>query len=218
LTEVLEYLRATFPSLERVTTYARSKTLANKSPDELKAIRCAGLDRVHVGLESGDDTVLKKVRKGATGDIHIQGGLKAKEAGFQLSEYWMPGLGGRALWESHAIGTARVLSAIDPDYIRSRPLSVWAGTPLQDELTADRFEVQSAKEHLAELKMTVEHLDLTSRVCFDHSGNYWKNRSGGHLLSLDYEGYKFPEEKQELLDLIDEGLLYNNTRPKYIRM
>jgi radical SAM superfamily enzyme YgiQ (UPF0313 family) len=218
LTEILGYLRTVFPSLDRVTTYARSKTLAHKSPEELKAIRESGLDRVHVGLESGDDTVLEKVKKGATGKIHIQGGRKAKEAGFQLSEYWMPGLGGRALWEPHAVNTAKVLSAIDPDYIRSRPLSVWPGTPLQDALESREFVPQSGREHLEELKVTIEHLKVTSRVCFDHSGNYWKNRAGGHLLSLSYEGYKFPEEKPALLDLIDEGLKYNKSRPRINRM
>jgi radical SAM superfamily enzyme YgiQ (UPF0313 family) len=218
LTEILEHLRTTFPSLERVTTYARSKTLAHKSLHELEAIRKAGLDRVHVGLESGDDTVLKKIKKGATGEIHIQGGRKAKEAGFQLSEYWMPGLGGRDLWKPHAVNTAKVLSAIDPDYIRSRPLSVWPGTPLQDELESREFEPQSGREHLYELKVTIEHLNATSRVCFDHAGNYWKSPSGDYLLSMSYEGYKLPEEKQALLDLIEKGLKYNKNRPKYIRM
>lgn len=218
LVEILAYLRSTFSSIERVTTYARSKTLSHKSMEELQAIREAGLDRVHVGLESGDDTVLKKIKKGATAEIHIQGGRKAKAAGFQLSEYWMPGLGGKALWEPHAVNTAKVLSAIDPDYIRSRPLSVWPGTPLQDELDCKRFETQSATEHLNELKVTIEHLEVTSRVCFDHSGNYWKGRDGSDLLSLSYEGYKFPEEKQAVLSLIEEGLTYNMTRPGFIRM
>ncbi len=218
MTAILEYLRATFPTLERVTTYARSKTLARKPLDELKAIHRAGLDRVHVGLESGDDFVLKKIKKGATGEIHIQGGRKAKEAGFQLSEYWMPGLGGKALWESHAVNTAKVLSAIDPDYIRSRPLHIWAGTPLQNEFSGGEFETQSGREHLYELKVTIEHLDVTSRVCFDHAGNYWKNRSGGHLLSMRYEGYKFPEEKQSVLKLIEDGLEFNKTRPNFMRM
>ncbi len=216
LVAVLEYLRATFPSLERVTTYARSKTLSQRSVEELKAIYRAGLDRVHVGLESGDDEVLKRVRKGATGEVHIQGGRKAIEAGFQLSEYWMPGLGGKVLWEQHARNTARVLSAIDPHYIRSRPLRMWLGTPLQEEINRHEFEMLSPKEHLAELKMTMEELNVTSKVCFDHSGNYWKNRHGSPLLSLSYEGYKFPEEKQRLLDLLDEGLQVKNVRPRNI--
>jgi hypothetical protein len=111
-----------------------------------------------------------------------------------------------------------VLSAIDPDYIRSRPLSVWPGTPLQDELESREFEPQSGREHLYELKVTIEHLNATSRVCFDHAGNYWKSPSGDYLLSMSYEGYKLPEEKQALLDLIEKGLKYNKNRPKYIRM
>lgn len=96
LVEVLTYLRQTFPSIVRITSYARSKTIKQKSLDELTAIRQAGLDRVHLGLESGDDAVLEMIRKGATAEIHILGGRKAKAAGFQLSEYWMPGLGGKA--------------------------------------------------------------------------------------------------------------------------
>lgn len=218
LVDVLDHLRKTFPTLERVTSYSRSKTLMHKSLEELKAIREAGLDRVHVGLESGDDTVLKKIRKGATGDIHIKGGRKAKEAGFQLSEYWMPGLGGKALWEPHARNTARVLSAIDPHYIRSRPLHVWIGTPLHDEFKSHEFEMLSAHEHLNELKVTMEELNVTSRVCFDHAGNYWKNSRGGNLLSLSYEGYKFPEEKQAMLNLIEEGLTVDNKKPSFLRM
>lgn len=218
MVEVLRHLRATFPSLARVTSYSRSKTLMKKSPEELRAIYEAGLDRVHVGLESGDDTVLKKIKKGATGDIHIRGGRKAREAGFQLSEYWMPGLGGRSLWEAHARNTAAVLNAIDPHYIRSRPLHAWVGTPLYDECVGNEFEMQSAAEHLAELRLTMAELNVTSRVCFDHSGNYWKNRRGGQLLSLSYEGYKFPEEKQTVLDLIDEGLTVNTDRPNFLRM
>lgn len=218
LVSVLTHLRQTFPSLQRVTTYARSKTLMKKSLAELTAINQSGLDRVHVGLESGDDTVLKQIRKGATGEIHIKGGQKAKSAGFQLSEYWMPGLGGKALWEPHARNTAKVLNAINPHFIRSRPLHVWVGTPLQNELDSHGFEMLSGREHLRELRLTIEALNVTSKVCFDHAGNYWKNRRGGHLLSMDYEGYSFPEEKQTLLTQIDEGLTVNTKRPNYLRM
>jgi radical SAM superfamily enzyme YgiQ (UPF0313 family) len=206
LIEVLTYLRSTFPSIERVTTYARSKTLVQKSLDDLKAIRRAGLDRLHVGLESGDDEVLEHVCKGATAEMHIQGGQKALAAGFQLSEYWMPGLGGNKRWEQHARNTARVLNEIDPHYIRSRPMRPWPGTPLAREAADGDFEMLTPTEQLRELRLTMEELSITGRVCFDHAGNYWKNRRGGHLFSHSYEGYRFPREKQTVLALIDEGL------------
>ena len=204
LVDVLVYLRKKFPSIGRITSYARSKTLAQKPLTELTAIREAGLDRLHVGLESGDDTVLERVRKGATADIHIKGGRKALDAGFQLSEYWMPGLGGKALWQDHARNTARVLGEIDPHYIRSRPFRVMAGSTMAS--TDSGFEMLSPVEQLRELHLTMSNLDLTGRVCFDHAGNYWKDRHGRYLFSHSYEGYKFPEEKRRVLALIDKGI------------
>ena len=170
LVNALRYLRDAFPSISRVTSYARSKTLKQKPLEELEAIH------------------------------------QAVQAGFQLSEYWMPGLGGKALWREHARNTARVLNAINPHYIRSRPFHPWPGTPLTDEMDSRAFEMLSVEEQLRELKLTMEELNVTSRVCFDHAGNYWKNRKGRLLFSHSYEGYKFPEEKQTVLDLIEEGL------------
>jgi radical SAM superfamily enzyme YgiQ (UPF0313 family) len=206
LVEALRYLRATFPSIYRVTSYARSKTVKRKSLGELTAIQQAGLDRLHVGLESGDDTVLRNIRKGASAEIHIQGGRKAIEAGFQLSEYWMPGIGGKALWQAHAENTARVLNAINPHYIRSRPFYPWPGTPLAEDMDNRAFEMLSPKDQLKELKLTMEELDVTARVCFDHAGNYWKDHKGRLLFSHSYEGYSFPKEKQTVLNLIEKGL------------
>ncbi len=206
LVEVLKYLRQTFPTIQRVTSYARSKTLAQKSADELKAIREAGLDRLHIGLESGDDDVLKKVRKGVTAEGHIKGGQKALAAGFQVSEYWMPGLGGSELSDQHAENTARVLNEINPNYIRSRPFHPWTGTPIAEEVRNGGLHLLPAQEHLREVRNMVAALDVTSKVCFDHAGNYWKNSNGGYLLSLSYEGYQFPDQKEALLALIDEGL------------
>ncbi len=213
LVDVLQYLRNTFPTIERVTTYARSKTLMQKSEEELKAIRRAGLDRVHVGLETGDDELLKRIKKGVTAEGHIKGGQKALKAGFQLSEYWMPGLGGTTMWENHARNTARVLNAINPHYIRSRPFHPLPGTPLQEEIENGTMELLSPQDQLQELKLMIERLDVTSRVCFDHAGNYWKNRKRELLFSHSYEGYQFPEEKEVVLALIDEGLKARNRRP-----
>ncbi|MCP4576313.1 MAG: radical SAM protein, partial [Deltaproteobacteria bacterium] len=172
LVDVLKHLRKTFPSLERVTSYARSKTLARKKVEELQSIREAGLDRLHVGLETGDDELLKKVRKGVSSDEHITGGREAVKAGFQLSEYWMPGLGGKERWKPHALGTARVLNEINPHYIRSRPFFPFPGTSINEEYARGELEMLSPREQLTELKLMIDELDVTSRVCFDHMGNH----------------------------------------------
>ncbi len=214
LVEALRYLRRTFPSLERVTSYARSKTLARKGLEELKALRQAGLDRLHVGLETGDDRILKRVKKGVTAAEHIEGGRKAVEAGFQLSEYWMPGLGGRERWEEHAENTARVLNAINPHYIRSRPFVPSPASPIFEEIQKGAVHLLSAEEQLRELQRMIEGLEVTSRVCFDHAGNYWRNRKGSLLFTQDYEGYKFPEEKARVLRLIEEGIEVQKIRPQ----
>jgi radical SAM superfamily enzyme YgiQ (UPF0313 family) len=211
LTEVLTYLRRTFPSVNRVTSYARSKTLAQKKPESLARIRNAGLDRVHLGLESGDDEVLRRIRKGATAEHHVVGGRKAIAAGFQVSEYWMPGLGGQELWRQHAVHTAKVLNEINPHYIRSRPFRAWPGTPLNTSIMKNEVQLLSPTEQLQELKLTMETLEVTSKVCFDHAGNYWKDRRGGYLFSHDYEGYQFPQEQGKVLALIEEGIRYSRS-------
>ena len=206
LVDVLTYLRRTFPSLERCTTYARSKTLSRKSLEELTGIRKAGLDRLHVGLETGDDFLLKKINKGVTGKEHVEGGRKALKAGFQLSEYWMPGLGGKEDWENHARNTALVLNDINPHYIRSRPFSPWPGTPIHADYAKGALTLLSPGETLIELRLLIETLDVTSKVCFDHAGNGWVNRKGRLLFTQSYEGYKFPQEKSRVLELIAEGI------------
>jgi hypothetical protein len=210
--EVLKHLRGTLKTLTRVTSYTRSKTLSQRKPEDLKAIKEAGLDRLHVGLETGDDELLKIIRKGVTGSEQIEGGKKAMAAGFQLSEYWMPDLGGRERWQQHAENTARVLNEINPHYIRSRPFVPRCGTPIFDDYEQGRLHVSSPHERLEELRVMIEGLDVTSRVCFDHNMNSWTNSRGGLLFRQDYEGYKFPEEKPLLLELIREGLSVDESK------
>jgi len=216
LADVVTHLRKTFPTLERVTSYARSKTLARKTLEELKKMHNAGLDRLHVGLETGDDELLKKIKKGVTSEEQIEGGRKAMEAGFQLSEYWMPGLGGKEMWVQHAKNTARVMNEINPNYIRSRPFFPSPGSPLLDEYERGEVQLLEPLEALGELKLMIGELNFSSKVCFDHSGNYWKNINGLSLFSLDYEGYKFPEKKDFVLDLIEQGMKvqYGNRDPR----
>jgi radical SAM superfamily enzyme YgiQ (UPF0313 family) len=130
----------------------------------------------------------------------------------------MPGLGGKEMRQQHAKNTARVLNQINPHYIRSRPFFAIPGTPLYNAIEKNDFQMLSAAEQLLELKEMMEELDVTSKVCFDHAGNYWQNRQGGLLFTQSYEGYKFPEEKSNVLDLIGEGLEAQNKRPEFLRL
>jgi radical SAM superfamily enzyme YgiQ (UPF0313 family) len=213
LVDILNYLRTTFPSLERVTSYARSKTLARKTNLELESIRQAGLDRLHVGLETGDDALLKRIRKGSSSEDQITGGKKAMAAGFQLSEYWMPGLAGKDGWETHAANTARVLTAINPHYIRSRPFFPTPGSPMFDQHEQGDIIMLSPAQQLEEIKRMVTELNVTSKVCFDHAANYWRDSRGRLLFSHGYEGYQFPEQKEALLERIEDGIRFQKKNP-----
>jgi len=208
LEEIIRYLKELFPSIERITSYARSKSVARKTPEELARLHQAGLTRLHVGLETGDDELLKLVDKGVTAGEHIIAGRKALESGFELSEYVMPGLGGRKLWVQHAENTARVLNEINPNFIRLRPFVPSANTPMLEAYRNGEFEMMSPHELLREIKLMIENLDVTSGVCFDHANNTLY-RSGSTLVPLmkqDYNGYIFPDEKEAVLELIDKAL------------
>ena len=199
LVRIVEHLRRAFPSLQRVTSYARAKTILTKPREDLVRLREAGLTRLHLGLESGDDEVLRRVRKGATAQEMIDAGLKVKEAGFELSQYVMPGLGGGAASRQHALNTARVLNAIDPHYTRVRTLMLVPGTPLCDEYQRGEFEPLSRREILEEIEVMVEALEISGRLCFDHMAN-------PPIFRQDWEGYKLPEEKEAVLTPIREAL------------
>ncbi len=196
LAEVLRFIRETLTSLERVTSYSRSKTLSRHAVSDLTMIREAGLDRVHVGLESGSDKVLELINKGVAAEGHIEGGRNARAAGFELSEYIMPGLGGRRFSEEHAIETARVLNAINPDFIRIRTLAVSPGSPLAEKVVSGEFEIMNDLEMVKELRLLLENLNgIQSTVVSDHMLN----------LLQEIEG-KLPGDKSRMLAVIDRFL------------
>ena len=208
LVEVIRYLKETFPTIERITSYARSKTISKKKPDELSQLHQAGLSRLHIGLETGDDELLDYVCKGVTSEGHILAGRKALEAGLELSEYVMPGLGGKSRWVQHARNTGRVLSEINPHFIRLRPFVPRPGTPMFEDYQNEVFELTSPHERLQEIALMVENLQCTSRICFDHNNcpSFWAGNRLIPLMKQDYEGYKLPEEKEAVLELINKGL------------
>ncbi|MBA7599518.1 hypothetical protein ES703_06552 [subsurface metagenome] len=195
--QIISFLYQTFPDLERVTSYARAKTLVKKRPDELKTLREAGLSRLHVGLETGDDELLEYVKKGATAEEMIIGGRKAIAAGFELSEYVMPGLGGKERWEQHAVETARVLNEINPHFIRLRTLGLAPDTPLYEKNQRGEFTLQSWEELVIEVRTLIQNLEVTSQlVASDFASNFYLAQIDG----------KLPEDKDRMLRALDDAL------------
>ncbi len=192
LAEVIRFLKETFPSINRITSYARSKTAAKKKPEELVELREAGLSRLHIGLESGYDPLLQYMDKGITAAEHIKGGRNIVESGISLSEYVILGLGGKAMWREHATQTARVLNQIDPDFIRVRTLTINSRMPLYDEIENGNFIQATDEEILEEERLLIEQLECHSTYVSDHITN----------LLQEIEG-KLPEDKEKMLASID---------------
>ncbi len=179
LRAVLEHLRHCFPWVQRVTSYARSHSVARIAQPDLEALAAAGLNRIHIGLESGADAVLQRMRKGSTKAGHIKAGLKVKTAGMELSEYIMPGLGGRELSRLHALETADALNRIDPDFIRLRTLAIPNHTELADDRDQGLFEKLGDRETAEELLLMLENLEgITSMVKSDHVLNLFQEVEG----------------------------------------
>jgi hypothetical protein len=195
LLEVLKHLKGNFSSIERVTSYARAKTASRRSLAELKELHDAGLSRLHIGLESGSDEVLRYMEKGVTAEEHIRGGRAVVEAGISLSEYVMPGLGGKRWSDSHALESARVLNAIGPSFIRLRSLGVRKNTPLHEQMGSADFQILDEDEMVSEIGLLIENLDCRSYLASDQMSN----------LLWEVEG-QLPDDKQAMLETISRYL------------
>ena len=191
---IINHLNHRFPEVQRLTCYARSGTAARLPLEALRDLRQAGLSRIHIGLESGSDQVLQATRKGTTQARQINAGVKLKQAGFELSEYYMPGLGGADFWEENARQTALALNRINPDYIRIRSLALPPGAPLTAAAHDGSFPVPSDELVLRELQLFLESLDnVTSTVANDHIVN----------LLPEVEG-RLPGDKDRMLHQIQQ--------------
>lgn len=173
LVEILNLCYAIFPSLERVTSYGAARfILKTKTTEELEELRRAGLTRIHMGLESGDDDILSEIQKGATAHEMVKASLMVKEAGMELSQYVLLGIGGARNRERHAHATAGVLSSMDPDFIRVRTLVLKPGAPLYEDWLAGGFTLCTPLQVLKETRILLEELDVNSHFFSDHVSNF----------------------------------------------
>jgi radical SAM superfamily enzyme YgiQ (UPF0313 family) len=200
LLNVLNRISETFPSLERITSYSSARSAVGKTLEEFIKLRKAGLNRLHMGLESGSDQILKLMKKGTISKIIMKAGERIKRAEIELSLYVLLGLGGRDLTQEHVRGTTKVLNEMDPHFIRFRTLNILPNTPLFQEVREGKFKRLTPYEIIKEQREIIAGLDVHSEILNDHVSDY-----------LDFEA-KFPEDKILIVKLLDRILTDPRTR------
>jgi len=192
LVEILLYIKEAFPEVERITSYARSHTIARIKDQDLERIANAGLNRIHIGMESASDKVLYLMKKGVNKATHIRAGQKVKQAGMELSEYYMPGLGGRDLSREHALESADALNQINADFVRLRTLAITPAGDLFNDWNSGVFKKLGDRETAEETLLFIENLEgITTTIKSDHVLNLFE----------DLEG-ELPEDKAKMAGII----------------
>lgn len=206
LIDILTYSKQLFPNLQRITVYGSSQYILKKGLKDMKKIAKAGLSRIHVGLETGDDILLQRTKKGTTQKEQIHAGQIVKESGIELSEYVILGLGGNVRSSEHIQNTVIALNEINPTFIRIRTLLPKINTPLLDDIQKGKFQLLTPHQVLHELYNLIQGLSVTSHLTSDHYTNY-----------LPING-KLPDDKKKMLKEIKEALKQeeNNFRKTYI--
>ncbi len=194
LIRILEHIRERFPFAKRITSYARSHTIVRIKDGDLEKMARAGLNRIHIGMESGSDRVLARINKGVDKETHIRAGVKVKQAGMELSEYVMPGLGGIDFSIEHALETASALNHINPEFIRLRTIALIPGTQLSDEAAQKIFEKPTDAMIAKEIRVFLESLNgIDSYIKSDHILNLFETIEG-----------RLPWDKDRMIKVIDD--------------
>jgi hypothetical protein len=192
--EAVNHIKDSFPTLNCFTVYGRTQSAVKKKEEEMKAFREAGLDRIHFGVESGNDRVLEFMKKGVTGEEHVIACRKVIKAGISPSVYIMPGLGGAQWSKEHAVDTARVLTEAGADYVRIRSLEIFPKTALAEAVANGEFEEASEEQVVREIKILVENIRTDTVIVSDSASNL-----------LDVSG-RLPEDRAKMLKVIDDYL------------
>ena len=209
LLEALQYLNLKFPNLERIASYATPQDILRRSVDELKALKDLKLGILYMGVESGDDEVLARIRKGAAHAEMVEAAHKVKAAGILLSVTVILGLGGVKGSSQHAGETARILTGMDPDFAGALTLTLIPGTPLYQEWEKGDFELITPFDSLQELRYLVANASFSD--CFFssmHASNYFAIRG-----TLPDDKLKMLRQLDTILGRKDPALL----RPEFLR-
>jgi len=207
LLKILAEIENRLPWVTRVGLYANAKALNMKTAEELIELKSHGVGILYMGLETGDDVTLKKIKKGASSKDMIEMGTKAKQAGIKLSITVLLGIAGPQRSQIHAVETGRVLSAIDPDYVGALSLMLIPGTPLYQDYQSGEFRLIEPHEMLTELRTMIASTNLTRGLFHaNHASNYLPIRA------------RLPKDKEPTLRLIDAALAGKvPLKPEYLR-
>ena len=193
LIQILDYIKENFPNLKRISCYAMPKNLLQKSPDELKLLNSKGLDMLYIGIETGNDILLKKITKGATSKSIIDACNRAKKSGFIISCMIILGIGGKKYSKEHMTETARVVSDVSPNFLAALTLIIEDG--VYEEFMKkfnEPFETLDDTMILDELELLLNNINPISPIVFraNHASNVYS--IGGNL----------PEDKEKMLALV----------------
>lgn len=196
LLPILQRLKSTFPTLGTISCAARASDLLEKTPADLALLRSKGLSLIYLGVESGDDEVLRRIDKGVTADEIKNAGQAADAAGIELSTMIILGLGGKELTEEHAIHTADILNALSPSMLGIMTLLPRAGTPLERQIEVGQFQRLSRQETLQELLTLLTRLNLPRPSILRAS----------HIYNFVNLAGTLPEDKETLLAQVRQSL------------
>ena len=204
---ILDRIKEHLPWVRRVGAYANAKSIKMKTPEQLKDLKKNGLGILYLGVETGDEELLKKIRKGSSPQHLINMGRKVREAGIKLSVTVLLGIAGRERSLEHAKATGELLSGMDPNYVGALTVMLLPGTPLHEEFQNGTFEVPTEKELLLELREMIAHTNLSRGLFFsNHASNYLPIKA------------RLPKGKQVALDQIDSALKGDVAlRPEWMR-
>lgn len=170
---ILDLARRELPRLLQVSCYATAENILGKSDAELRELRARGLSLLYIGPESGDDRTLKRVVKGASFADHVRAAERAHAAGFRISVIALLGIGGVERSAEHAEATARLVTAMDPEYFAALTTAEVPGTPLSALREKGFWQLPTAAQMLQELR-TVVSLAAPRDAVFrtNHASNY----------------------------------------------
>jgi len=209
LKSILIKIRELFPSCERVGIYATPGDILRKSLEELRELKASGIGIVYLGVESGSNEILKNINKGVTAQEMIMAGQKVKESGIKLSTTMISGIGGRSKIKEHAMESAKVISAINPDYVGLLTLMLESGTPIYEEVQKGVFLMLTPEEIMYETREFLQNVEVTNCIFrSNHASNYMA--LSGTL----------PKDKKQLLEDIDLALSgqYKYKKEEYRRL